>query len=407
MLYISAEGGRRLYVAMSLTESTIRSLKNDGKTKVHTDGHGLVLEDNKNGQKYWKLHFRRFGRHSTASLGKWPDVSVKEAREAAARFRAAGEGERKGGALFGDQAAEWLRLNQGNCGEGETKRKNYLLNRHILPALARRRMGDISPELILQAVLRPVEEDGKIETAHRLKAMISRIFRYSMAVSRADADPTIGLDGALRSTPVRHRPAVTTPAEVGRLMDDISRYSGTAPVEAALRLLPYVFTRPGELRNARWEEIDFPGKIWRIPAPRMKMRTPHLVPLSRQSLSILERLRPYTGDGELVFPGRARDKPISDMAINAALRYLGYPGDKMCAHGFRAMASTILNENGYNGDWVERQLAHQERSGVRAAYNHADWLPERTRMMQEWADLLDRYLSDYIQSRGLSAHDPI
>jgi integrase len=214
--------------------------------------------------------------------------------------------------------------------------------------------------------------------------------RYAIATGRATRDPTADLRGALTPAQVRHRPALTDPAKVGELLRAIESYSGGLVVRCALQLAPLVFLRPGELRQAEWAEFDLEGALWRIPAARMKMREEHVVPLSEQAAAILRELRPLTGSGRFVFPGyRSRQRPMSDAAINAALRRMGYDKDTMTGHGFRAMASTRLNEMGWAPDVIERQLAHKERNKVRAAYNRAQYLEERTRMMQAWADYLD------------------
>jgi integrase len=388
---------------MALTESQIATLKADGRTRRLYDGRGLFLEAHANGSRYWRLkYYSRLKRRTTKSLGQWPAVSLREARRLAASFREEREEKARGGATVRALADEWHASRKGKLCPKEHARQRFLLDRYILPALGALAPGEVTPRIVMDEVLRPVAARGKLETARRVRGVLSLVFRTAMALGEAASDPTAPLAGMLGAPRVRHRPAITDPAEVGGLLDAIASYSGTAAVEAALMMLPYVFTRPGELRNAEWAEFDIPGAMWRIPGGKMKMGTPHLVPLSRQVLGILEALRPATGGGRLLFPGsRAKGKPISDNTLNAALRYLGYPGDRMCAHGFRGMASTLLNQNGYNRDWIERQLAHQERSSVRAAYNHADWLPERARMMQEWADYLDGLREGYRQSRGL------
>ncbi|MDR2199926.1 MAG: site-specific integrase [Deltaproteobacteria bacterium] len=189
---------------------------------------------------------------------------------------------------------------------------------------------------------------------------------------------------------VTHRATIINPDKIGKLLAQINEYDGLPSVKFALRLLPYLFVRPGELRWAEWTEINLETAVWRIPADKMKMKTPHIVPLASQIIKIIEELKKYTGDSKYLFPGsRSISRPISDVTLTAALRYLGYSREEICPHGFRAMASTLLNEQGYNTDWIERQLAHSERNSVRASYNHAQYLPERKKMMQDWADYLD------------------
>ena len=238
------------------------------------------------------------------------------------------------------------------------------LERDIFPWIGKRPIGEIkAPELL--TVLRRIEERGAVETAHRSSQNCGQGFRYAVATGRAERDPMGDLRGA------------------------IDAYEGGLIVRCALRLAPLVFVRPGELRKAQWSEINWDKSEWVIPAERMKMREKHIVPLSRQSLEILRELQPLTGDGKYLFPSpRTSDRPMSDNAILSALRRMGYTGDQMTGHGFRSMASTLLNEQGWHRDAIERQLAHAERDSIRAAYNYAEHMPERRRMMQSWADYL-------------------
>lgn len=239
-------------------------------------------------------------------------------------------------------------------------------------------------------MLRKVEERGALDTAHRILQDTSRIFRYAIATARAERDPAADLKGALPVPRKGHFATIVDTKEIGQLLRDLDAYSGNLVVRAALRLAPYVFVRPGELRKAEWTEFDLENAEWRIPAKRMKMRVLHIVPLSRQVLGILRDLHPYSSDGQYLFPSvRAKSAPISDMTLLAGLRRLGYAKEQMTVHGFRSLASTLLNEQGFNKDWIERQLAHGERNSVRASYNYAEYLPERRKMMQAWADFLD------------------
>jgi integrase len=240
-------------------------------------------------------------------------------------------------------------------------------------------------------VLRRIESRGTIETAHRALQNCSQILRYAIATGRAKRDPAADLRGALTPAKGTHLAAITEPKAVGQLIRAIRGYVGTPVVCGALRLAPLVFVRPGELRRAEWPEFDLDAASWRIPAARMKMREQHLVPLSTQALAVLRELQAVTGSGKYLFPSvRTVDRPMSENTVNAALRSLGYPKEQMTGHGFRSMASTLLNELGWNRDAIERQLAHAERDGVRGAYNFAEYLPERRRMMQAWADYLDQ-----------------
>jgi integrase len=245
-----------------------------------------------------------------------------------------------------------------------------------------------APELL--DVFRRLERRGKHETAHRAKQRVGQVLRYAIATGRAERDPTADLRGALAPIKVINRAALTDPRDVAQLLRALDGYQGHHIVEAALKLAPLVFVRPGELRAAEWSEIDLEAAEWRIAAHRMKMRRPHLVPLARQAVVILREIEPLTGRGRYVFPSpRSVQRPLSDNAVTAALRRIGYTGEQMSWHGFRAMASTLLNELGFPPDIIELQLAHQERDEVRAAYNRAQRLDERRKMMQAWADYLD------------------
>jgi integrase len=264
------------------------------------------------------------------------------------------------------------------------------LEQHIFPWIGSKPIKTVTAADVLEALER-IEKRGKAETAHRARSSCGDIFRFAVATRRAERDPTIDLKGALMPVRARHFPSVKRPEEVGALMRAIEGYDAkTIPIRAALRLLPLVFVRPGELRLAQWEEFDLAKAEWRIPGERMKMRSQHLVPLSRQALAILEELHPVTGPKGCVFPSILHAaRPISDNTINSALRRLGYQRHEMTAHGFRSIASTLLNELGWNMDAIERQLSHGERNKIRGTYNFAEYLPERRKMMQAWADHLD------------------
>jgi integrase len=238
--------------------------------------------------------------------------------------------------------------------------------------------------------LRRVEKRGALETAHRILQNVGAIFRYAIVTGRAERDTSADLRGALPPAKPKHHPSITDPKAIGELLRLMDTYEGSFVTKCALKLAPLVFIRPGELRNGEWKEVDIEKAEWRIPPERMKMRQVHIVPLSKQAIAILEELKPLTGSGKYLFPGeRSRDRPMSNNTVNASLRRLGYGKEEMTGHGFRSMASTLLNENGWNRDAIERQLAHGERDKVRGAYNYAELLPERRKMMQWWADYLD------------------
>jgi integrase len=329
---------------------------------------------------------------------------LKKARETAAEFllnlKNTGPGI-SSAMSFAELAAEWLDRFKDKYTQKEYQRKIFLLERYIFPELSDITLKDISAYTILSKVIRPVENLNHINTAHKVKSLISLIMRYGIVLGQVENDPAAGLNGALKPENIQHRAAIIDPAKIGRLMDDIRNYKGTVSVTYALNILPYVFVRPGEIRWAQWKEFNLEEAIWRIPAKRMKMKAPHLVPLAAQVVGLLKELKKINGNNEFLFPGlRSATKPISDAAINAALRYLGYGADELVAHGFRAMASTLLNEQGFSPDWIERQLAHAERNKVRAAYNHADYLQERQKMMRHWADYLDHLRLIYVQSKS-------
>lgn len=259
----------------------------------------------------------------------------------------------------------------------------------MLPWLGKRPVQELeAPELL--ACLRRIQARGALETAHRALQTLSLVFRYGVATGRAQRDPAADLRGALPPVRVKHFAAITDPKTIGALLRDLDGYEGSFVTRCALQLAPLLFVRPGELRQAEWPEFDLDSAEWRIPAHKMKMRHAHIVPLSTQALAILRELQALTGRGRYLFPGlRTADRPMSENAVNAGLRRLGYDQTQMTGHGFRSMASTLLNEMGWHRDAIERQLAHAEKDGVRAAYNRAEHLPERRQMMQAWADYLD------------------
>lgn len=293
------------------------------------------------------------------------------------------------GETFESVAQEWLKEHSPNWTPGYAARTGRYLELDIYPRLGKRPITDIRPRELLLA-LRKIQDRGALDTAHRVKQICGRVLRYAVATGRADRDCTADLAGALPPRKRKNFASITDPVKVGALLRAITGYQGTETTRLALKLAPLVFVRPGELRRAEWSEINLDANEWRIPAKRMKMDTEHIVPLSRQAKSILIDLHQLTGRGKYVFPGiRSRARPMSENTINGALRNLGYDGKEMTGHGFRSMASTLLNEMGWNGDAIERQLAHSERDSIRAAYNYAEHLPLRREMMQAWADYLD------------------
>lgn len=397
---------------MALTDTRVRGAKSKQKPYKMSDERGLYLLVNAVG-KYWRLDYRFNGKRKTLALGVYPDVSLayaRECRDDARKQLAAGvdpNAHRKAHrAATVQQAAnsfeviarEWHSSRpkaqlgappkKGVWGQEHRDRILRRLETDIFPSLGGRPISEIKPPEVL-AILRRVESRGVLETAHRALRDCSSVFKYAVATHRIDSDPTRDLRGALSPVSPRHHASITDPKAVGELLRAMNGYGGSFIAKCALRLAPLLFVRPGELRMAEWAEFNLDAAEWRIPAERMKMRTPHIVPLSRQAVSILRELHSLTGAGRYVFPGaRSAARSMSENTVNAALRRLDYTSDEMTGHGFRSMASTLLNEAGWHRDAIERQLAHSERDQVRAAYNYAEHLPERRKMMQAWADYL-------------------
>lgn len=368
-----------------------------------TDEKGLYLEVAPSGGKWWRFKYRFAGKEKRLSLGVYPEVSLKEAREKRDDYRKqvangidpsdvrkAEKITQAGLESFEYVAREWHSKFSSNWTEGHAARTLTRIENDVFPWLGKRNINEITaPELL--TTLRRVENRGALETAHRINQICGQVFRYAIATGRAERDPSADLKGALPPTRVKHHSSITEPKQIGELMRAINAYSGSFVTGIALKLSALLFVRPGELRHAEWSEFDFENNEWRIPAEKMKMRELHIVPLSKQAIVLLEELQPLTGRAKYLFPSvRTNTRPMSNNTINAALRRLGYTKEQMTAHGFRSMASTILNEQGWNRDAIERQLAHSERDGVRAAYNYAQYLPERKKMMQTWADYLEQ-----------------
>lgn len=385
---------------MSLSEVAIRAAKpRDRQYKVY-DEKGLYLLVKPNGGRLWRFKYVHAGTEKLLSLGVYPDVPLKLARERrdAARKQVATHidpsvlrhAEKSARAnTFSALAEEWLQTKRKALTESTWNRDRDQLVKLVGPYLGSRPIGEIeAPELL--AVLKRLEKKGILDTAHRVRAVCGRVFRYAIATGRASRDISADLKGALSAKGTQSYPAITDPAKVGQLLRAIEDYDGQATTHAALRLAPYLFVRPGELRAAEWSEFDLERSEWRIPGERMKMGEMHIVPLARQAVRIFCELQPRTGGGRYVFPAIGkRDRPLSENTLNAALRRLGYAKEEMTAHGFRSIASTLLNEQGWHPDLIELQLAHKERNKVRAAYNRAQRLDERRKMMRAWADSLD------------------
>ena len=383
---------------MPLTVAAIQAAKPRQKPYKLFDQGGLFMLVHPNGGRYWRLKYRMHGREKLLALGTFPDVSLAKARARRDDARkliadntdpaVVKQAEKTAqGDTFKAVALEWLA--KQNMAAATIEKAKWTFEQLLFPELGERPIRQIAaPDLL--AALRKLEARGKIETAHRTKQRASQIFRYAIATGRAEHDPAADLRGALTPLEVEHRAAITDPKRVGELLRAIDEYAGQPSTHYALKLAPYVFLRPGELRAAEWAEFAFGRAEWRIPEHRMKMRETHIVPLSKQAIAVLEEVRPLTGSGRYVFPSlRTVTRPISEGTLNAALRRLGFSKEEMTGHGFRTMASTLLNEQGWHPDLIELQLAHAERNKVRAAYNRAQRLDERRKMMQAWADYLD------------------
>lgn len=390
---------------MPLTDTACKNAKtkDDGAPAKYADEKGMYLLVNKTG-KYWRLDYRFNDKRKTLALGVYPEIGLKLAREKrdeARRLLAEGidPGELRkvtkatsklsAANSFEAVAREWFTKYQPTWSEGHATRIIRRLERDIFPWLGNRPIAEITaPELL--ASLQRIEKRDAIETAHRAMQNCGQVFRYAVATGRAERNPAADLVGAIAPAVKTSFPTITDPGKIAELLRAIDGYKGSFITQCALKLAPLVFVRPGELRKAEWSEFDLEHQLWTIPAERMKMREKHFVPLSQQAVAILTELQALTGSRPNVFPGaRTNGRPMSDNTVNAALRRLGYSKEDMTGHGFRHMASTLLNEQGWNRDAIERQMAHAERNSIRATYNYAEYLPERTKMMQSWADYLD------------------
>ena len=389
-----------------LTAESVKRTKPKDKPFKLSDRDGLYLLVEPSGSRLWRMNFRFEGKQKTISFGRWPEVLLADARQKlleARRLLAAGvdpveqaKRDRIAKSLsatnsFQSIAEEWLgKIEQEGVAEMTLKKARWLLEK-TLPSLGKRPISEITAhELLL--VLKKVESTKRYDTANRIRSTCSQVFRYAIATARAERDICSDLRGALITPRTTHRAAVTSPAEAGGLVRAIEDYDGNTLTRIALRLLPHVFVRPGELRWAEWKEFDLDERVWTIPGHKMKMGRPHAVPLSRQAIAIIREIEHDATFSNFLFPSlRALDRPMSDNTINAALRRLGYSKHQMTGHGFRAMAATLLNEMGiWNPDAIERQLAHADGNSIRRAYARGQYWDERVRMMQHWSDYLDQ-----------------
>jgi integrase len=397
-----------------LSDTQIRSTKPAAKALRLYDERGLYLEVTPSGGRWWRLKYRHDGREKLLSMGTYPDTGLKAAREKRDRAREllaqgidpsdARRAEKQSRLQavvhsFEAVAREWhATVHVAKVSAGHAARTLTRLEQDVFPWLGGQTISEIKAPHLLQT-MRRIESRGAIETAHRALQACGQVFRYAIATGRAERDPTPDLRGALKPVLVTHMAAITDPQRVGQLLRAIEDYKGMPITRAALQLAPLVFVRPGELRKAEWIELDLEARQWRIPAARMKRTkqekltgAAHLVPLSRQAVSILRDLQPLTGHGRFVFPSpRTGERPMSDNGVLSALRRMGFPKDEMSGHGFRAMARTLLAEQlGIDETVIEAQLAHQVKDALGRAYNRTEFVEQRRRMLQTWADYLDK-----------------
>lgn len=389
---------------MPLTDVAIRNAKPGERAYKLTDGHGLYLLVNPDGGKYWRLKYRYGGKEKLLALGVYPEVKGADARQQrddAKRLLKTGldpSAVRKAqkhatvvasSNTFESIACEWVKQQQNRWVPEHATRVLASLEEEIFPALGSRPISAITaPELL--AALRKIESRGALETAQRVLQRSDAVFRYAVATGRAERSPAGDLRGALKAPKREHRHALSA-ADLPEFLRKLDAYDGHAQTKLAIRMQVLTWVRPGELRGAEWAEFDLEAAEWRIPGERMKMRQPHIVPLARQALEALEQLRPLTGGGKYLFPNQSNARAcMSENTVLFAIYRMGYHS-RATGHGFRATASTILNEQGWRADAIERQLAHKEPNKVRAAYHRSEYLDERRKMMQAWADYLDTF----------------
>jgi integrase len=394
---------------MMLTELEIKNAKPREKQYSLSDGDGLLLLVKESGAKSWVLRYRMDGKEKRAGLGNYPKVSLAKARELKMAFKRelafggnpqkrkkderkeAAKIEALKAATFMKLANEWYRQQEKAWSNYRREGVRRVLDMYLFPKIGERPIREITTRELLNLVLE-IEQD-KPCTAQHVKGVAGQVFEFAVAGGDAAFNIVLNLRGALKPRRVRHRAALTAPNDIADLMTRIEAYHGSTTVRMALWFSLYTFQRPGEICGAAWEEMEFDAKLWRISEQRMKNGRLHIVPLSRQVLELLEYLKQFaarTGCSPFIFPGTGpKTSSMDRCTIRQALRIMGYTNEQMCAHGFRTLASTNLNEQGWNRDVIELSLSHVERNRVRAAYNHAEHLDERREMMQAWADWLD------------------
>lgn len=391
---------------MPLTDTAVRRAGAKKKPYKMYDSGGLFLLIRPNGGKWWRFKYRFHNKEKLLSLGTYPDVSLKKARDRRDEERRKlvdkvdpAVNRKAVKAAWADSQAnsfevvarEWIGKQSSVWAASNTKKITGQLKLNVFPWLGEYPISEITAPQLL-AVLRRTEARGAIHTAHKVLQTCGQVFRYAIATGRAMRDPAADLRGALPPAKGRHHAAITEPKAIGALLRALHDYQGSTVIRCALRLAPLLFVRPGELRKAEWKEVDFDKAEWNIPAERMKMKEPHLVPLSRQAMEVLKELHPMTGRGCFLFPSpRSDQRPMSDNAVLSALRRMGIPKEEMTGHGFRAMARTVLDEVLHvRPDYIEHQLAHAVRDPNGRAYNRTAHLSERKKMMQQWSDYLEQ-----------------
>ncbi|GAB2198400.1 tyrosine-type recombinase/integrase [Sessilibacter sp. MAH4] len=396
---------------MALTDTQVRKASAADKDQWLSDSNGLRLLVKTNGSKYWRLKYRFLGKQKTLAIGVYPDISLKDARQLTLKAREQINNGidpsdlrksdklntvEKSSNLFSKIAKDWWNHQKGTWKPDHANRVFLRLEQNVFPLIGNKPITEIKPQEIIQ-ITRAVESRGAPDVASRTLQDVRRVFRYAVQNNLIEINPAADLTGILKARKTEHRASLPR-EELPEFLKALANYKtkGRSLTQLSIELLILTFVRPGELRGARWEEFDLEERIWRIPAERMKMGTEHLVPLATQTITILEKIREISGGYPLLFPSeRNREVPMSDNTMRRAIFKLGYDGNhegktKANPHGFRATASSILNETGFNPDAIERQLSHMERNGVRAAYiHHARFLEERINLMQWWANYLD------------------
>lgn len=388
-----------------LSDVQVKSAKPKERDYKLSDGGGLYLLVTTTGGKLWRIDYRLEGKRKTLACGTYPATSLVSARKKRESVReqveagidpgelrkADREAERVALRTFEAVALEWYGKNEPVWSPGHAVTVKSRLERDVFPQIGGRPVSEVAAAEV-RAMLQKVEARGAVDTALRIKIIVGQVFRYGVGNGYLEHDPSASLKSSeiFQKRKAKHHAAITDPKALAPLLRALDEYQGSFVVRCALQLTPLLFVRPGELQRMEWAEIDLEGEQWNIPAEKMKMKHPHVVPLARQAAAILKELRPLTGAGQYVFPGRTSSRPMSNNTVNAALRYLGFDKDTVTGHGFRATARTILDEVLHQRpDYIEHQLAHAVKDPNGRAYNRTAHLQERGKMMQLWADYLD------------------